>query len=104
MPLDFCLLAPDGSPADTIPVFLDQHQRLLQAATSFPQGFLLGCLGDYYADASLRAEEVGPFSSQLSALPPSFAGEPELVRLVESLMGLCRLAQQRSCGIKVSAD
>ena len=68
------------------------------------KGFLLGCLGDYYADASLSAEEVGPFFSQLSALLPSFAGEPELVRLVESLVGLCRLAQQRSCGIEVIAD
>ena len=104
MPLDFCLLTPEGSPAETVSVSLAQHERLLDAATSFPQGFLLGCLGNFYADAALSAEEVGPFSSQLSALLPSFAGEPELVRLVESLVGLCCHAQQRSCGVEVIAD
>ena len=104
MPLDFCLLTPDGYPAETVPVSVPQHERFLAAAASLPPDSLLGRLGDFYADTSFKAGEVGALSSEFTAVLSSFAGQPELLRLVESLLSLCLLAQQRSCGIEVIAD
>ncbi len=66
MPLDFCLLTPDGYPAETVPVSVPQHERFLAAAASLPPDSLLGRLGDFYADTSFKAGEVGALSSEFS--------------------------------------
>ena len=104
MSLDIAVLNDDDGIDRSVPIGVEEHQRLMNLCRESAGIELLLRFGDYYEEGEIFSQELLRLGEELRDAETKAKGDSELTRIIRGLIGLVNLAREKKRSIVAIPD